>query len=470
MAIKEFCGLFGVWGDPDSVRLTYYGLFSLQHRGQESAGIASVKNGTLEHHRGMGLVADVFKEDTIQRLASRAAIGHTRYSTTGVSDLINAQPLVVRSSHTTIALAHNGNLVNTREVRALVADGGQVLPNVFFHTTTDSELILVLLSKYLREDLAAALKRALSHVRGAYSLLLLTPQGMYAARDPNGFRPLCLGRKGDAWAVASETCAFDLTGFKPVRDVEPGEIVSIDDAGPRSSRIVPKKEAIPSHCMFEYIYFSRPDSAINGQAVHEVRRRLGRRLAVEHPVQADVVTPIPDSGNLAALGFAEQAGIPFGFCFVRNHYIGRTFIQPISHQRETNVRLKLAAVRSAVDGRRVVVVDDSVVRGTTVRSRIRLLRDAGAREVHLRVSCPPIRHPCFYGIDFPTREELIATGRTVDEIREFVGADTLGYLSLEGMLSCAAGEADRYCTACWSGSYPVSIADEPSKFKLHTPT
>lgn len=466
MAIKEFCGLYGVWGDPDAVRLTYYGLFALQHRGQESAGIAAVKGSRLESHRGMGLVAEVFKEDVVRRLQSHAAIGHTRYSTTGGSDLINAQPIVVATSHTMIALAHNGNLVNTREIRESFGNGGAILPNVLFHTTSDSELILILLSKYLREDFVAALKRAVQHVRGAYSILLLTPQGLFAARDPNGFRPLSIGRKGDAWAVASESCAFDLTGFEPIRDVEPGEIVAFGSGGVRSFRAFPKSHSQPSHCMFEYIYFARPDSVLNGDNVQAVRQALGRALAREHPVQADVVTPIPDSGNESALGFAQATGIPYAFCFIRNHYVGRTFIQPFDRQREQGVRIKLAVVRQAVTGKRIVVVDDSVVRGTTVRSRIRLLREAGAKEVHLRVSCPPIRHPCFYGIDFPTRHELIATARTVDEIREFVGADSLGYLSMEGMLGVMGRPANQYCTACWSARYPVDVTDDPSKHKL----
>jgi len=466
MSIKEFCGLYGVWGDPEATRLAYYGLFSLQHRGQESAGIAAVKGNRIESHRGMGLVAEVFKEDALRRLQSSAAIGHTRYSTTGGSDLVNAQPLVVATQHHMIALAHNGNLVNTRQIRNYFGNGEAVLPNVLFHTTSDSELILILLAKYLKDDLAGALKKALQHVQGAYSLLLLTPQGLCAARDPNGFRPLSLGRKGDAWAVASESCAFDLTGFELVRDVEPGEIVTIDAQGVHSTRAFAKKDSKPTHCMFEYIYFARPDSTINGDTVQTVRQSLGRRLAKEFPVQADIVTPIPDSGNEAALGFAQALEIPYGFCFIRNHYVGRTFIQPFNQQREQGVRVKLAVVRDSVRGRRVVVVDDSVVRGTTVRSRIRLLRDAGAKEVHLRVSCPPIRHPCFYGIDFPTRTELIATDRTVDQIREFVGADTLGYLSLEGMLSVMSRPADNYCTACWSSKYPVEATDDPSKYKL----
>jgi amidophosphoribosyltransferase len=464
---RECCGLFGVWGDPDASRLCYLGLYSLQHRGQESAGIASVQKGRLVSHRGMGLVPQVFKRETLARLDSTACIGHTRYSTTGNSDLVNAQPLVVDSNPHMLAVAHNGNLVNSQMMRRGVLEGNeQTLQGVVFHTTSDTEIILHLVARHLRRGLVTALKDGLKPVRGAYSLLFLTPTSMVGVRDPSGFRPLVLGRKGAAHALASESCALDACGYEPVRDVEPGEIVLIDDRGAHSERLVPRSQIRPAFCMFEFIYFARPDSSINGDVVHEVRKSLGRRLAKEFPAPADVVTPIPDSGNAAAQGYAEEACLPFDQCFVRNHYVGRTFIQPVAEDRRDAVGLKLSLVKEAVRGKRVVVVDDSIVRGTTVRSRIRLLREAGAKEVHMRASCPPLRHPCFYGIDFPTREELIATDRSVEEIRKFIGADTLGYLSLEGMLSCVRQKPEEYCTACWSGNYPVEVSDAARKHKF----
>lgn len=464
---KDHCGLFGVWGDEDAAKLTYFGLYSLQHRGQESAGIASVQNGRLASHKGMGLVAEVFKPDALERLRSRAAIGHTRYSTTGISDICNAQPLVVDANPTMLAVAHNGNLVNGIQLRREVLEAKEpTLPTVLFHTTTDTEIILHLVGRHLKQGLLPALKHGLKPVKGAFSLLFLTPQGMIGVRDPNGFRPLVLGRKENAYALASESCALNVTGFTVVRDVEPGEIVLISEQGVQSERLVPKNQTTPSFCMFEFIYFARPDSEVNGDVVHEVRKNLGRQLAREHPVQADVVTPVPDSGNAAAMGFAHESCIPFDQIFVRNHYVGRTFIQPLQDQRVAQVNLKLSIVAKAVRGKRIVVVDDSIVRGTTVKSRIKFLREAGAREVHMRASCPPLRNPCFYGIDFPTRQELIATDRTVEEIRKFIGADTLGYLSLEGMLSCVSQKKDQYCTACWSGRYPVEVVDEASKYKF----
>ncbi len=464
---KEYCGLFGVWGDPDAARTTYFGLYSLQHRGQESAGIATVQNGRLSSHKGMGLVVEVFKPDVLERLKSFGAIGHTRYSTTGVSDMCNAQPLVVESSTHMVAVAHNGNLVNSLQLRRDVLENREpTIPSVVFHTTSDTEIILHMVARHLKHGMMAALKEGLKPVKGAYSLLFLTPHALIGVRDPNGFRPLVLGRRGEAYALASETCAFSVTGFEYVRDIEPGEIVMITEKGVQSERLVPKNQIKPSHCMFEFIYFARPDSEINGDVVHEVRKALGRQLAREHPVQADIVTPVPDSGNAAAEGFAQESCIPYDQCFVRNHYVGRTFIQPLQDQRVQAVNLKLSIIRKAVQGKRVVVVDDSIVRGTTVKSRIKLLRESGAREVHMRSSCPPIRNPCFYGIDFPTRQELIATDRTVEDIRKFIGADTLGYLSIEGMLSCVSQKKDHYCTACWSGVYPVEVVDEATKYKF----
>lgn len=464
---KEYCGLFGVWGSDHAADETYLGLYALQHRGQESAGMAAVSGKRIVHHRGMGLVSQLFPEEVLRRLRSRAVIGHTRYSTTGSSDLSNAQPLVAEAATTPIAMAHNGNLVNSRELRKQEFEAsGQVLPAVLFHTTTDTELMLLLVARHFRQGMIAALRRGLARVRGAFSLLVLTPDGLWGVRDPNGFRPLVVGKRGDAFAIASETCALDAAGYTLEHEVEPGEIVHVHEGGMQRERLLPRRACVPSFCSFEFVYFARPDSEFAGDMVQEIRRRLGIRLAQEHPVEADLVTPIPDSGNAAAEGFAQQAGIPYRLAFVRNHYTGRTFIMPHSEQREAMVRMKLSVIRKVVAGRRVVVVDDSIVRGTTVRSRVRLLREAGAKEVHLRISCPPIRYPCLYGIDFPTSAELIANGRGEEEIRRFIGADSLGYLSREGMLSCFPPPPGQYCHACWSGSYPVPPVDPPAKLKF----
>jgi amidophosphoribosyltransferase len=459
--VKDHCGLFGIFGVPDAVELTYLGLYAQQHRGQESAGIASIQEGRLASHKGMGLVADVFNRDQIARLRSHAAIGHVRYSTTGSSNVANAQPLVVDSARSMIAVAHNGNLVNSSTLRRELEQQGQFFP--IFHTTTDTEIMLYLVAR--EADLLKGLKRALTAVQGAFSLLFLTPTALIAARDPQGFRPLVIGKMpsrngaSPAWAVASETCAFDLAGIERIRDVEPGEIVWIDERGLHSERIRPAAKCAPAHCMFEHVYFARPDSYVYGDLVYQVRRRLGRVLAKEHPVAADLVTPIPDSGTAAALGFSEASGIPFELAFMRNHYVGRTFIQPEAGDRSSQVEIKLSIIPEIVKDKRVVVVDDSVIRGTTARSRIRLLRRAGAKEVHLRVSCPPTRHPCYYGIDFPDPKDLIAARMDVEQIRKHLELDSLGYLSLEGMLSAATGPADRYCTACWSGKYVVPPVD-----------
>ncbi len=453
------CGLFGVWGPPNAVDLTYLGLYAQQHRGQESAGIASIQDGRLVYHKGMGLVSDVFTRDALARLKSHAAIGHVRYSTTGSSNIANAQPIVVESSLCMMAIAHNGNLVNSTAIRKELEKQGHFFP--IFHTTTDTEIILYLVARH--PDIARGVRQAAAEIRGAYSLLLLTPNEMVAVRDPQGFRPLVLGRLGGAYAVASETCAFDLSAIVTERDVEPGEMIRIDANGLRSERIAPKKQSRPAYCVFEHVYFARPDSVVNGDLVHAVRRKLGHALAREHPVKADVVTPIPDSGLSAALGFSEASGIPFDLCFIRNHYVGRTFIQPRQDDRAAKVEIKLAIVRQLVKDRRVVVVDDSIIRGTTSLSRVKMLRRAGAKEVHLRVSCPPTRHPCYYGIDFPDPAQLIAHERTIEEIRAKLEVDTLGYLSLEGMLSAMSHPSEGYCTACWSAKYPVPPVDGMAK-------
>jgi amidophosphoribosyltransferase len=452
---REFCGLFGVYGAANAADLAYLGLFAQQHRGQESAGIASVQGGRLVYHKDMGLVADVFSRDALQKLRSHAAIGHVRYSTTGSSSAVNAQPLVVETSRRMMAVAHNGNLVNSSALRREVETQGQFFP--IFHTSTDTEIILYLAAR--APALEKGLEQAMAAIRGAYSLLFLTPREMAAVRDPQGFRPLVLGRRGAAWCVASETCALDIAGFEYQREVEPGEILIIGKDGPRSMRFLPPRDCRPAHCLFEHVYFARPDSRVYGDLVQGVRHRLGRRLATDHPAEADFVTPVPDSGVYAAMGYAGQARIPYEMAYVRNHYVGRTFIQPQQHQRASNVALKLAVVRDLVKGRRLVVVDDSIIRGTTSKSRIQLLRDAGAKEIHLRISCPPTRFPCYYGIDFPDRKELIAAQKDVEGIRRYVGVDTLGYLGLEGMLGAVSGPPDNYCTACWTGNYRVPPTD-----------
>jgi amidophosphoribosyltransferase len=460
---KEACGLFGIHGHADAARKVYTGLFALQHRGQESAGIAAVdaERGQLKAHLGMGLVGEVFSDPAVlERLRASAAIGHVRYSTTGGSVLCNAQPMVVRCGRGPIGVAHNGNLVNVKELREELERQGSI-----FQSSADSEAILHLYARPSPLGLAEHLLQVLRRIEGAFSLLFITPEAIVGARDPHGWRPLWLGRLGDAHVLASETCALEITGAERIRELEPGEMVVVSARGVESHRIAP---ATPAHCLFEHVYFARPDSVIFGDPVHEVRKRLGRRLAEEHPADADVVIPIPDSGNLAAIGYSEQSGLPFDQGFVRSHYVGRTFLKPSPAERSESVSMKLAVVRAAVEGRRVVVIDDSVVRGTTARSRVRLLKAAGAREVHLRVSCPPIRHPCFFGIDFPTQEELIATHEDLAGICRELEATTLGYLSLEGMLSCVTRPRAHYCTACWSGRYPIPVPSATGKFILES--
>jgi amidophosphoribosyltransferase len=458
---KDHCGLFGIFGHSESARMTYTGLFAQQHRGQESAGIVTIQNDALVYHKGMGLVSDVFTREKLESLKSHAAIGHVRYSTTGASNPANAQPLVVTSSFCMLAVAHNGNLVNSHTLRNDVEKQGHFFP--IFHTTTDTEIILHLVAS--NKNLEKGIKHAMNEIKGSYSLLFLTPTEMIAVRDPQGFRPLVLGKKGSAWAVASETCAFDLQGIEYQRDIEPGEMLIIDKNGPRSERFVPKKDSHPAHCIFEHVYFARPDSRVHGDVVQYVRHKLGVQLAKEHPVDADFVTPIPDSGLYAAQGYAEESKIKYKMAYVRNHYVGRTFIQPTQDQRSSSVEIKLAVLKDMVKNKRVIVVDDSVIRGTTSRSRIKLLWDAGAKEVHLRVSCPPTRHACYYGIDFPNTKDLIASNHTMEEIRKHIGVDTHGYLSVEGMLSAVSRPKEAYCTACWTGKYPVPPVDEMDKAK-----
>jgi amidophosphoribosyltransferase len=461
---KENCGLFGIFGDPEAVDKVYFALHSLQHRGQESAGIASTNGEMISCYTGMGMVRRVFRagSGTLEQLRNPVAIGHVRYSTSGSSKAINSQPLLAEYSRGQVAVAHNGNLINA----ALLRDEYEAYGSIF-KSTCDTEVIIHLLAKPTHVCKPDPLAHVLNHLQGSYSLLFLFPDRIEAARDPYGIRPLCLGRtKEGACVVASETCAIDSVGAEFIREVEPGEIVTLDKHGMSSRFFVPKGTITPAHCVFEHVYFAKQNSTIFGESVHQFRKKLGRRLAMEHPVQADVVVPVPDSGTSAAIGYAQESGISFDMGLVRSHYVGRTFISPDPKLRALEVTLKLAVVNSVIRGQRVVVVDDSIVRGTTTRGKIRALRQAGAKEIHLRISCPPIRFPCFYGIDFPTREELLANNRTLDQIRQFLEVESVGYLSLEGMLGCASLPADHYCTACWSGKYRIPVQVSLNKFSM----
>jgi amidophosphoribosyltransferase len=457
---REECGIVGVFGHPEAANLVYLGLYALQHRGQEGAGIVSASNDILISHKGLGLVADVFDEDIIRRLEGSAAIGHNRYSTTGRTMLKNTQPFVVEYGNGGLAVAHNGNLVNAMELREQLEDRGSI-----FQSTVDTEVIVHLIATSHAGRVVDGVVTALSQVRGAYSLLFLTPSEMIAARDPNGFRPLVLGRIKDAVVVASETCALDLIGATFEREVEPGEVVVASESGLQSYHPFPATAR--TSCIFEYIYFARPDSYVYGRNVYQVRKDLGRQLAREQPVEADVVIPVPDSGVPAALGYAEESGIPFDMGLIRNHYVGRTFIEPQDAIRHFGVKVKLNAQKAVLDGKRVVVVDDSIIRGTTSRKLVTMLRHAGAKEVHMRISSPPTIGSCFYGVDTPTTEELIAHNNPVATIREFIGADTLGYLSEKGMYAFRqSGEGNGFCAACFTGRYPVPVSDEGRKRQL----
>lgn len=449
---RDECGVFGVCDSEDAANLAYLGLYALQHRGQESAGIATLDDGGRVHvEREMGYVAEVFNEERLARLPGRTAMGHVRYSTSGASLLINAQPIVFATGRGPLALAHNGNLVNAREIRARLENSGAL-----FTTTSDSEVILHLVARSKAPTLAGAIAEALLDVRGAYSLLILSREGIFAVRDPNGIRPLSLGLREGSPVVASETCAFDLIGARFERDVEPGEIVRLSREGFRSHRF-----AFPhsTPCIFEHVYFSRPDSVVFGRSVAATREAFGAQLAREHPATADVVVPVPDSGMYAAIGFARESGIPFALGMVRNHYVGRTFIEPKQSIRNFGVKVKLNPVRDVVHGKRVVLVDDSIVRGTTSRKIVRMLRETGASEVHVRISSPPTVNSCHYGIDTPTRGELIASNQPLDEIRRYIGSDTLGYLSVEGMLQAFGRPPHATCTACFTGVYPVEVEE-----------
>jgi amidophosphoribosyltransferase len=459
---KEKCGVFGIWGPKEAAQIAYQGIFAQQHRGQESAGIAVSDGTNLNGHAGMGLVSQVFNPRMLrEELAGHAAIGHVRYSTTGSSKLCNAQPLLRQYLMGPVAVAHNGNLINAALLRRQYEEHGHI-----FQSTTDTEIIVHLLAKPSHVEKHDPLPHVLKHLQGAYSLVFLFPNRIEAVRDPWGIRPLALGKTQDGhWCVASETCAFDAIDAEYVREIEPGEIVRIDDGG-LQSRFFDAPAVEKAHCVFEHVYFSNPASQIFGQNVHRARQAMGRQLAREAPVQADFIMPMPDSGRSAALGFAQESNIPFEEGIVPNRFVGRTFILPGQAARDRAVALKLNIIPDVVDGKRVVIVEDSVVRGTTTRSKMRALRRAGAKEIHLRVSCPPIRHPCFYGIDFPTSEELIAHNRTVEQIRDFLEVDSVAYLSLEGLLSCMKLPKDDYCTACWSGRYKVPIDQPQSKFSF----
>jgi amidophosphoribosyltransferase len=445
------CGVFGIYGHPESANMTYLGLHALQHRGQESAGIVTSDGEQLYAHRAMGLVQDAFTQDQLGQLPGRAAIGHTRYSTAGGSHIKNAQPIAVDYARGSLAVCHNGNLTNAEELRAELEARGSI-----FQSDSDTEVFVHLVAASKEIAIEDRIADALSRVKGAYSLLFMTEDALIAVRDPMGIRPLCLGllpSKKDAHVVASEPCAFDLMDAEYVRDVEPGEMVIIDASGIRSVRPLPP--APPRRCIFEYVYFARPDSKLHGRSVYDVRKAFGATLAKEHPVEADVVIPVPDSGVPAAIGYASARSLPFEMGLIRSHYVGRTFIEPQQSIRHFGVRLKLNPVEPVLRGKRVVVIDDSIVRGTTSRKIVKMVRDAGAREVHLRISSPPTQWPCYYGIDTPTRRELIASSHTVEEIARYVTADSLGYLSLEGMLQTVGGAEQSYCHACFSGQYAI---------------
>ncbi|MDQ3070075.1 MAG: amidophosphoribosyltransferase [Acidobacteriota bacterium] len=457
---REECGVFGIHRHPEAANLTYLGLYALQHRGQESVGIASSDGASLRVHRAMGYVADAFNESQLSQLEGSSAVGHVRYSTAGESGLKNAQPILIDCAHGEIAICHNGNLVNARELRDDLVRQGSI-----FQTTSDTEVLLHLYARSKAATIEQALVESVAQVRGAFSLVLLTKDRLIAVRDPHGFRPLAIGSLGDTYIVCSETCALDLIGATYLRDVEPGEMIVVGPNGLRSFR--PFAPAQHSHCIFEHVYFARPDSYVFGQSVNEVRTEQGRVLAREQPIDADVIVPIPDSGVCAATGFAEASHIPLRMGLIRNHYVGRTFIQPQQSIRHFNVKVKLNPVRSILEGRRVVLIDDSIVRGTTSRKIVTMVRAAGAKEVHMRISCPPTISPCFYGVDTPRRSELIAATHTVEEIRKYIEADSLGYLSLDGLLGAVGEKRTSYCTSCYTGDYPVAFPqDEASYLQL----
>jgi amidophosphoribosyltransferase len=456
---REECGIFAVYGHEEAAKLTYFGLYALQHRGQESAGIVVSDGKRVLEHKAMGLVPDNFDQAILDELKGNLALGHVRYSTTGSSLLVNAQPFKIQYSGKTLAIAHNGNLVNARDVRAELENSGSI-----FQTTMDTEIVLHLAAKAMKQGLEQAMLSTMKQVRGAYSMMIMTEDTLIAARDPHGFRPLCLGRLGSAYVVASETCALDLVEAEYVREVEPGEILIINQNGLRS--IQAETPCRKAQCIFELIYFARPDSNVFGQNVYLFRKKQGELLAEEFPVEADLVMPFPDSGNYAAIGYTQSSGIPLEMGVIRNHYVGRTFIQPSQSMRDFGVKVKLNPVKELLNNQRVLIIEDSIIRGTTARTRIKTLRKIGAREIHMLVSCPPHRFPCYYGIDFSTRGELIAAQKSVEEIRDFIGLDSLGYLDIKNLVRATDIPTGELCLACFDGEYPVPIDKDFTKYCL----
>jgi len=446
---KHYCGVFGIFGHPNAAELTYYGLYALQHRGQESAGIVTCHDGKFFKHHGMGLVPQVFNPQILHDLVGNMAIGHTRYSTTGSSHIRNAQPLTVDCMRGQIAVAHNGNLTNAAKLRDELEEHGLV-----FQTSVDSEIIIMMLAQPTLGGVENTIVQTLRRIEGAYSLIIMTEKELIGARDPFGFRPLALGRLNGSWVLASESVAFDQIRAEFVRDVEPGEIVIINEKGLVSIQAFPEHTR-RAFCIFEYVYFARPDSTIAGRSVYAVRKEMGRQLAREYPIAADLIVPVPDSGVCAALGYSEQSGVPFEMAFIRNHYVGRSFLQPTQLIRDFDVRVKLNLIASLVKNKRVVIIDDSIVRGTTCKARVKTLKEAGAKEVHALVSCPPHMNPCVYGIDFPDRSKLMAANHSLDEIRRYLNADSVHYLSLEGMVKATGLAKESFCMACYDGHYPV---------------
>jgi amidophosphoribosyltransferase len=451
--LHEECGVFGIYGHPEAARLTYLGLYALQHRGQESCGIVAANDGQLHSERDMGYVSEAFDQARLDRLRGTSSIGHVRYSTAGEVSVRECQPFLVICQHGQIAICHNGNLPFAGEERKKLEREGAI-----FSSTSDTEVVLHGVARSRAAKVSEAIPEVLKNTEGAFSMLFLTPNELIAIRDPRGFRPLALGRLEDTWVIASETCAFDLIDAQYVRDIEPGEMVIINDQGLRSSRpLAPQKHSM---CVFEHVYFARPDSLIFGQSVNRSRHKMGRQLAIEQPADADLVVPVPDSGVPAAIGYSAESGLAFRFGLVRNHYVGRTFIEPKQSIRSFGVRIKLNPVRHLIEGKRIVLIDDSIVRGTTSKKIVRMVREAGAKEIHVRISCPPTISPCYYGVDTPNKAELIAANLSVEEIRDFIGADSLGYLSLNGMLEATGLNPDDTCVACWNEQYPTRITRE----------
>jgi amidophosphoribosyltransferase len=456
---REECGVFAVYGHEEAAKLTYFGLYALQHRGQESAGIVVSDGECVLEHKAMGLVPDIFNEQIVERLKGHVALGHVRYSTTGSSLLVNAQPFRIQYAGRMLAIAHNGNLVNSRQIRTELENDGSI-----FQTSMDTEIVLHLVAKSMKKGFEQAMLETMKQVRGAYSMVVMTEDALVAARDPHGFRPLCLGRLNSGYVVTSETCALDLVHAEYVRDVEPGEILIINKNGLRSIQL--ETNCRKAQCIFELIYFSRPDSNVYGQNVYLFRKKQGELLSKEFPVEADLVMPFPDSGNYAAIGYAQSSGLPLEMGVIRNHYVGRTFIEPSQSMRDFGVKVKLNPVRELLRDKRVLIIEDSIIRGTTARTRIRTLRNIGAREVHMLVSCPPHRFPCHYGIDFSTKGELIAAEKSVEEIRDFIGLDSLGYLHVDNLVQATHIRKEDLCLACFDGEYPVPIDGDFDKYCL----